>query len=87
MITENRYFIVVKNRLPHIAKSIELLWGTVEFNKWFDKLMSDTRDGMREGFPIDVSDALLKLSIKHDEDFPKLKLQVTDIWSTNFRAY
>jgi hypothetical protein len=87
MITENENFIVVKNRFPHIANMIELTGGTVEFNRFLDKIMSDTRDGQREGFPKDVASALLRLSIKHDVDFPNAMIQVSDIWSLNLRPY
>ena len=87
MITENENFIVIKNKLPHIAKAIELTWGTVEFNRFLDKIMSDTRDGAREGFPKDVASALLRLSIKHDAVFPNAMIQVADIWSLNLRPY
>jgi hypothetical protein len=87
MIKDNEDFIVIQNSMPHIAKSVELFWGTVDFNRFLDKIMSDTRDGHRVGFPKDVASALLRLSIKHDSSFPDAMIKVSDIWSLNLRPY
>ena len=34
------------------------------------KLMADTRNGQRKGFPDDVHDSMLRLLEQHDRDFP-----------------
>jgi hypothetical protein len=38
----------------------------------FDRLMADTRDGQRQGFSREVSDAFFELHLMHMAKFPKI---------------
>jgi hypothetical protein len=49
-------------RLPHITKSICLLWGHPEFDSFTSHLMMDSRDGKRQGLPWDVAEEILFLA-------------------------
>ena len=60
-------FLIVNNRFPHIGSKIELLWGYPEFKPFMFKLITDTRDGTRQGFPSAVSSALFQLLSIHNE--------------------
>src|SRR5687768_3904802 len=59
---------VVHGSFPRIANSISNLWGKVEFDVYMEKLLIDERGG-RAGFPLDIADALLRLSRMHAESF------------------
>lgn len=48
---------------------LELLWGSSTFNEYVDNLMSDTRDGKRQGFPQEIAIAILGLQMTHNRLF------------------
>ena len=72
-IIDNEHFKLVNSRFPHIGKKIEFLWGEREFDTMINKLFSDTRGDTRQGFPLEIADALLKLMMLHDTEFPYYK--------------
>lgn len=71
MITENKDYILIKNRFPHIAKSIEICWGSGELTLYLNNLFHDTRDGKRQGFPRDIAKALWQILDLHTKEFPE----------------
>lgn len=71
MIENNPYFRQVNAAFPHIGKNVRLLWGHPEFALYMAKLMADTREGTRRGFPDDVQDSMMRLLEQHDRDFPR----------------
>ena len=48
-------------RMPHMAKKICLMWCSRELDAFISGLIMDSRDGARQGLPIDVSTELLFL--------------------------
>lgn len=87
-IVENEQFQVVNSCFPHIGKKIEFLWGDKEFNTFLNRLINDTRDGQRQGFPKPVATALLRLSMLHDTEFPQfVDINTADVWMMNIRPY
>lgn len=56
-IENNEYYILVNTRFPHIGEKLRLLYGYPEFYSYIDKLFTDTR----QGFPKEITNALLKL--------------------------
>ena len=83
MIENNPHFRLVNHAFPHIGKNIRLLWGQPEFALYLGKLMADTRNGQRRGFPDDVHDSMLRLLEQHDRDFPRRDAPANpkDLWS------
>lgn len=71
MLNENKFFKIVEEKVPHIAKKIAFLWGEPEFNKFMSNLMNDSRNGSRQGFSPEVSTALFQLMLEHDIQYPK----------------
>jgi hypothetical protein len=55
---------------PHITKRIESLWGTRECRKFLLELISDSRDGQRQGLPPEVAKEILLVLQNHDERYP-----------------
>jgi hypothetical protein len=49
-------------RIGHIQKKICMLWGSPELDAYINKLLMDSRDGQRKGFPIEVTQELLYLA-------------------------
>ena len=47
---------------PRIQEGIRLRWHTLSCKEYIDNLLADTRDGTRQGFPIEVVDILLELN-------------------------
>ena len=73
-ITENYDFKLVNSSFPHIGKKIELLWGHPELSKMLMDLLTDTRDGTRQGFPREVAAAMFRLAEMHGSN------DNTDLW-------
>ncbi|RIX49680.1 MAG: hypothetical protein D3M94_01410 [Rhodocyclales bacterium GT-UBC] len=48
--------------MPHLARQIVQLWRTRELNTLIHKVLLDSRDGSRQGFPIDVARELMFLA-------------------------
>ena len=84
IMTDNVNFKIVNEKFPHIGKSIDLMWGTPECSMYINRLMNDTRDGQRQGFPSEVASALFKLLNVHDSVFPNAALRITDIWQQSY---
>jgi hypothetical protein len=86
----NEHFIVVKQAIPRIASMIELHWGYNTLESFIFGLLNDSRDGAREGFPMNVASALFKLTVLHAELFPSPRQSHTpqfsqshDVWSAH----
>ncbi len=57
----------------HVAQKIELHWGYDEFYPFIEKLLVDTRDRRRAGFPIEVMLELSELHKIHVQLYPPKK--------------
>ncbi|WP_121241876.1 hypothetical protein [Sulfurisoma sediminicola] len=55
---------------PHITHRIESLWGTKECRNFLLELISDSRDGKRQGLPPDVAKEIILVLQHHDAEFP-----------------
>lgn len=55
----------LEQKFPHILEKIVNSWGKPEFDAIINKLMLDTRDHMRHGFPPEVAGEILHLSRTH----------------------
>lgn len=67
----------LKFEYPHIATSLELLYGHKEFDEYINKLIINDREH-REGFPKHILSILLNLSRLHYDEF-KFEIK-KDIW-------
>jgi hypothetical protein len=70
---------LIKDKYPRIFEKIELTWGSIELDSYFNKLIIDDR-GNRNGFPKDVFNALLILAKANKKELPKQTDK--DLWST-----
>jgi hypothetical protein len=61
---------VLEERFPHILDTIQLMWGPLELNLYFDKLIVDDR-GNRQGFPTDAWAEIHMPSRVHHELVPQ----------------
>jgi hypothetical protein len=73
-------FLAFNAKFKRLARRLKDLWGGAECPGFINELIHDTRDGTRQGFPMDVAMALFKLSRKHDEAFPEHAVKNTDLW-------
>lgn len=80
----------IREEYPRIADTIDLHWGYESFAPVMMKLMQDTRNGTRAGFPSHVGSAIIKLITMHAEYFPEqhgaLPIIRDDPWSNNHHA-
>ena len=81
MITKNEDFTVINERFPHIGEKIAGQWGGYGLSPYINHLLTDTRNGTRQGFPKEVAIGLFRLLQLHDERYPQWAMKVTDIWS------
>jgi hypothetical protein len=49
-------------KLSHVQKRVCMAWGTQELDAYINHLLTDSRDGQRSGFPIEVTAELLFLA-------------------------
>jgi hypothetical protein len=47
--------------IPHLARKICSIWGSAELDVYLSGLIMDSRDGSRQGFPVDVAEEILLL--------------------------
>ncbi len=64
---------LLEEDFPHIHQAITMCWGSRELNIYLEKLMLDTRDGARAGFPREVARLIVKVQEAHEAEFPYLK--------------
>ena len=83
MISSDKNFIILNDAFPDLGRRIKFLWGYIECRTLLESLMNDTRDGHRAGFPQPISEAIIALSLKHDDDFPKFVPTGSNVWSVN----
>ena len=48
-------------RFPNVLNKVSGLWGTRDLDKLIDELIMDSREGSRQGFPVEVAEELLLL--------------------------
>ena len=68
---ESECYASLSAAFPHIVKIIDVLWGSKECQQYLLKLILDTRDGSRAGFPYSAFKDIGQLIVIHDELFPK----------------
>lgn len=71
-------FKLVNEQFPHIGELLKTNWGHDLFINVMDRLMHDTRNGTRRGFPPDVGRALMRLTVLHDNTF---RIKRMDVWA------
>jgi len=64
---------VLDQNFKHLVQKIELHWGYDEFYPFIEKLMLDTRDGQRAGFPLEVIQEIADLHRLHERLHPPKK--------------
>ncbi|NMF87423.1 hypothetical protein [Aromatoleum petrolei] len=64
---------------PHLGR-IDELWGTRDCREFINRLMNDTREGQRRGFPGDHARTILRLLLEHDREFPQFEESITSDW-------
>lgn len=64
---------------PHLVR-IDETWGTRGCREYINRLMNDTRDGRRRGFPGDHARTILRLLMEHDQEFPEFEENITSMW-------
>ena len=79
----SKEFLLVESKFPRIAANLKFLWGNPEFTSYVYRLIEDTRDGVRRGFPSDVFFAILDILDLHDKEYPQHAKKFLDIWEVN----
>ena len=62
-------FSLVQQQFPKVAEKISLMWGTLGLQEYLSKTIFDERGG-RQGFPMPVVSALMRLFEYHSTLFP-----------------
>ncbi len=69
---------------PKVRQFVDYFWGTVTLKEYLDKLMGDTRGGTRNGFPYDVSMALINISLENQAYLESLGISFEEDPVTQF---
>jgi hypothetical protein len=72
-------FSLVQERFPKIGEKIALIWGTVGLQTYLSKTIFDERGG-RQGFPLPVVSALMRLYEFHETLLPPLETTPEQVW-------
>jgi hypothetical protein len=72
------------DKYPKIQQYVDMTWGTVTLKEYLEKLMGDTRDGTRQGFPYDVSMALINLALENQAYLETLGISFDEDPATQF---
>lgn len=72
-------FLLIQQRFPKISEKISLMWGTIGLQSYLSKTIFDERGG-RQGFPLNVVSALMRLHEYHDTLIPKLEATPGQVW-------
>ena len=70
-LLQSEAYALLLVRMPHIAKSVELFWGTTDLTKYLFNVLLDSREGTRQGLPWEVASALSSLVSLHDVYWPQ----------------
>ena len=81
MLQHNSNFEIIKAKYPHIAEQISVCWSDICFTQTICKLLMDSRDGTRAGFPIEIAKAMFALIKEHDAIYPQLAILLPDTLS------
>ena len=65
-------FTLVQDQFPKIGEKITLMWGSVPLQQYLSKIIFDER-GDRQGFPMPVVSALMRLYDYHGTLIPEPK--------------
>lgn len=68
-------------RYPHIAQKVVSTFGSKECRAFLTSLLTDSRDGKRQGFPPEDAKLIFSLLQKHDQLHPEFS---NDIRSPGF---
>ncbi len=62
---DHHYPHTLEKQFPRVLEKILQLWDSPSIDPYFHELMMDTRDGNRQGFPMEVASEILRLSLIH----------------------
>lgn len=72
-------FLLVQERFPKISEKISLMWGTIGLQAYLSSTIFDERGG-RQGFPLPVVSALMRLNEYHDTLVPQPVATPEQVW-------
>jgi hypothetical protein len=70
---------VIGEKFPKILTRIELLWGSMELHNYLEHTLFTDRSN-RQGFPVDVLQALGELHVEHTRLLKQKNMISVDIW-------
>jgi len=69
---------------PKIQQLVHNEWGTMRLKKYLGKLLADTRENTRNGFPDETAEALLNLAIANIAYLEKIGFNLDDDPTSEF---
>jgi hypothetical protein len=79
MITKHPDFTLVSTTFPMFGANIKRLWGSSGFRPYMKELTDAAQSGAKQGFPLDVLKALLRLEDLHGKlhtEAPPMQVQM-----------
>jgi len=70
---------LIQEHFPKIGEKISLMWGTVGLQDYLSKTIFDERGG-RQGFPMPVVSAMMRLYEYHSSLVPEVPLTAGQVW-------
>lgn len=79
-MTRTDEYKLILDKYPHIADKLNLAWGYPEFPLVVNRLLTDTRDDTRQGFPPEIGQALMRILALYYQKFPHRNINSSNIW-------
>lgn len=64
----------LSQQFPHVIEKVILLWGYPEFYIFINKLLLQSRNENRQGFPPEVLKDILQMETDHEKIIPNKKV-------------
>jgi hypothetical protein len=72
-------FTLIQQQFPKIGEKMSLMWGSVVLQDYLSKTIFDERGG-RQGFPMPIVSALMRLYEYHSKLIPDVSGKNQDTW-------
>jgi hypothetical protein len=76
MITKHPDYLLVSTTFPMFGANIKRLWGSKDFKPYMTELTGAAQSGAKQGFPLEVLKALLRLDALHGKLHPEAPPQL-----------
>jgi len=76
--------VILQEKYPKILERIEILWGSIELHNYLEHTLTTDRSN-RQGFPLDVIQALGEIHLEHRAALREKSVLKEDLWEVHYK--